>query len=403
MRLQGRKIMFQEREAKRAKKTPENRGQEHTGVLSARTAARMGNQAALQLRGLTNQEKGPNITGIPDRMKQSFEERSGFSFDDVRVHYNSEKPARLQALAYARGNHVYIGPGQEKHLPHELGHVVQQKQGRVRASTSINGLPVNDDERLEREADTIAHMQSGALDASPMAGQGQAVVQGIFIGPNASLLIEMAIPDGICKNLRDYLHSIPIQIPVLESPCPSSFDYTHNALLFKKEFLSQISHMCGDNEKLSSMLSDICHELSHAYDFISGKEKKEPPNGSTIKDETYLSTELRAWCREAISTMELNKHYGLKYDDSDKKELIHGWEMLDKSMLENIEGNQDNEIINRITRYMVRRQVFQDFETAFRLLPSWLNTRDQFEGQIGRLKQSVLAKKNDLYPPPADV
>ena len=94
----------------------------------------------------------PNRTGIPAHIKNIAEQRSGLSFDDVRVHYNSSKPAQLQALAYTQGNEVYIGPGQEKHLMHELGHVVQQKQGRVRANKTIRGMPLNDEARLEREA-----------------------------------------------------------------------------------------------------------------------------------------------------------------------------------------------------------------------------------------------------------
>jgi hypothetical protein len=32
---------------------------------------------------------------------------------------------------------------------------VQQRQGRVKATTSVNGLPVNDDKSLEKEADTL--------------------------------------------------------------------------------------------------------------------------------------------------------------------------------------------------------------------------------------------------------
>lgn len=85
------------------------------------------------------QAAAPNRTGIPDTMKTRFENLSGFSFDDVRVHYNSGKPAQLQALAYTQGNQVYIGPGQETHLGHELGHVIQQKQGRVGATGSVVG------------------------------------------------------------------------------------------------------------------------------------------------------------------------------------------------------------------------------------------------------------------------
>lgn len=96
-----------------------------------------------------------NRTGIPDAMKQKLEQRSGLSFEDVKVHYNSDKPAQMQALAYTQGNQVYVGPGQEKHLGHELGHVVQQKEGRVSANTSLNGILVNDEKRLEQEADTL--------------------------------------------------------------------------------------------------------------------------------------------------------------------------------------------------------------------------------------------------------
>lgn len=95
----------------------------------------------------------PNNTGIPDTVKSRFENRSGFSFDDVKVHYNSPRPAQLQALAYTQGTQVYVGPGQEKHLEHELGHVVQQMQGIVRPTTTVHGLPVNDDKALEDAAD----------------------------------------------------------------------------------------------------------------------------------------------------------------------------------------------------------------------------------------------------------
>ncbi len=94
-----------------------------------------------------------NRTGIPDAMKRKAEQKSGLSFDDVRVHYHSEKPARFAALAYTQGNNVYLGPGQERHLGHELGHVVQQMEGRVIPGTRIGGVPVNDDAGLEREAD----------------------------------------------------------------------------------------------------------------------------------------------------------------------------------------------------------------------------------------------------------
>ncbi len=100
-----------------------------------------------------------NHTGIPAVMKANFEQSSGFSFDDVQVHYNSERPAKLDALAYTQGNQVYLGPGQEKHLPHELGHVVQQKMGIVHADTRHkSGAMLNTEERLERDADRLGKL-----------------------------------------------------------------------------------------------------------------------------------------------------------------------------------------------------------------------------------------------------
>ncbi len=103
------------------------------------------------------QASKPNLTGIPTQMKLDFEQRSGLSFDDVRVHYNSDMPAQLQALAYTQGTQVYVGPGQERHLPHELGHVIQQKAFPIHATSYVNGVAVNDNPTLETQADILAH------------------------------------------------------------------------------------------------------------------------------------------------------------------------------------------------------------------------------------------------------
>ena len=97
----------------------------------------------------------PNNTGMPDNLKSGIESLSGFSMDDVRVHYNSNKPATVQALAYTQGTDIHVAPGQEKHLPHEAWHVAQQMAGRVSPTTNINGMPVNDNATLEHEADVM--------------------------------------------------------------------------------------------------------------------------------------------------------------------------------------------------------------------------------------------------------
>jgi hypothetical protein len=97
----------------------------------------------------------PNCTGLPDGLKSGIEALSGLALDDVRVHYNSPKPAQLQARAYTQGPDIHVAPGQERHLPHEAWHVVQQKQGRVGSTFQMKGVPVNDDVHLESEADAM--------------------------------------------------------------------------------------------------------------------------------------------------------------------------------------------------------------------------------------------------------
>jgi hypothetical protein len=101
------------------------------------------------------QEK-ENNTGLPDNLKSGIENLSGYSMDDVEVHRNSDKPAPLQAHAYAQGTDIHIAPGQEKHLPHEAWHVVQQKQGRVKPTMQMKGkVNINNDIGLEKEADVM--------------------------------------------------------------------------------------------------------------------------------------------------------------------------------------------------------------------------------------------------------
>ena len=113
-----------------------------------------------------------NNTGLPDNLKQGIENLSGMSMDNVKVHYNSSEPAQLNALAYAQGTDIHVGAGQEKHLPHEAWHVVQQAQGRVKPTMQMReGVPVNDDQALEQEADVMgAKAVAGVVQARQKSG-----------------------------------------------------------------------------------------------------------------------------------------------------------------------------------------------------------------------------------------
>lgn len=129
-------------------------------------------------------QKKDNDTGLPDNLKSGLENLSGYSMDDVKVHYNSDKPTQLQAHAYAQGTDIHIASGQEKHLPHEAWHVVQQKQGRVKPTLQMKGrIPVNDDVGLESEADLMgakamgAYVDVGVLELTPSSPKGDGILQ----------------------------------------------------------------------------------------------------------------------------------------------------------------------------------------------------------------------------------
>ena len=114
------------------------------------------NSTPIQKEASSESGQKENNTGLPDTLKSGIENLSGYSMDDVNVHYNSDKPAQLNAHAYAQGSDIHLASGQEKHLSHEAWHVVQQKQGRVQPTLQMKEkVNVNDDEALEEEADVM--------------------------------------------------------------------------------------------------------------------------------------------------------------------------------------------------------------------------------------------------------
>ena len=94
--------------------------------------------------------------GLPKNLQTGVENLSGQAMNDVNVHYNSKQPEKMGAHAFAQGTDIHLGKGQEKHLPHEAWHVVQQKEGRVKPTVQKKEkIPVNDDASLEKEADMM--------------------------------------------------------------------------------------------------------------------------------------------------------------------------------------------------------------------------------------------------------
>lgn len=115
----------------------------------------VGNQTSLQEAGMGNQaegEYGNYPSRIVDTLKK-IERKNRIPMTGVDIRFNSAFPAQMDARATTfGGRQVDIGPGQEASMNHELGHIVQQRLGMVKATGKIAGRHVNTSQSLEEDA-----------------------------------------------------------------------------------------------------------------------------------------------------------------------------------------------------------------------------------------------------------
>jgi hypothetical protein len=155
--------------------------------------------------------------GLPSELRAGIEGLSGLSMGDVSVHYQSSKPAQLHAAAFAQGSEIHLGPGQERHLPHEAWHVVQQKQGRVAANTQFAGAPISHDPGLEREADEMGSRAlqtrgGSVVEAAAGAGAVQRVFTRAHLEDYSNRMLEEIIDDENKYPLEDRLTAIQVMV-----------------------------------------------------------------------------------------------------------------------------------------------------------------------------------------------
>ena len=153
---------------------------DQSGAASASQSPRIQNSSFMVAQGKMQQrcfgdtitqplQKKENKTGMPDEIKTKMEATHGADFSDVKVHASSSKAPDVGALAFTQGTDIHFAPGQfspntttgKSLLGHELTHVVQQREGRVAPTTEVNGMPVNDNPGLEKEADDLGKKAAG--------------------------------------------------------------------------------------------------------------------------------------------------------------------------------------------------------------------------------------------------
>ena len=184
-----------------------------------------------------------NHTGMPNQLKSGLEHLSGLDLSGIRVYYNSPKPAQISALAYTQGQQIYLGPSQEQHMPHEGWHAVQQLQGRVTPTLQGKGWRMNDDTRLEHEADVmgqqaIRHQESGAVPSHLLMPSSQQQLQ----HPAAPFPGRLAFSSHqACRleptnSILSSFNSLPeTQVDSSATPVPASSSHKMNEVVVQRE------------------------------------------------------------------------------------------------------------------------------------------------------------------------
>jgi hypothetical protein len=200
--------------------------------------------------------KDTKQNGLPGNLKSGIENLSGYSMDDVSVHYNSSKPAQLQALAYAQGTDIHIAPGQEKHLPHEAWHVAQQKQGRVKPTMQMKvGVPVNDDAGLENEADVMGAkaLQSGIQLSKPLQPMIADKAKS-----NSSGIIQRVIgkiADPVEVNWEKKNNEVP-SAPIVDEPVTETSESASNELITEAPIVDEVNDSSDPERKRRDAFDD---------------------------------------------------------------------------------------------------------------------------------------------------
>ncbi len=142
-----------------------------------------------------------DATGMTAPVRAKMERAFAQDFSSVRVIPSSARATELAARAFTEGSEIHFAPGKwapettagQELLGHELGHVVQQRAGRVRTTTHRTGAALNDDHALEHEARAMGARAAGGGAANTMSlgvpvGNGGASIVQLDDDPDATAL-----------------------------------------------------------------------------------------------------------------------------------------------------------------------------------------------------------------------
>jgi hypothetical protein len=127
---------------------------------------------------------------LPKAVQAQMEDSLGADFTGVKIVPESAAAPRIRANAFTQAETVHFAPGKydpasaagKELIGHELAHVVQQRQGRVRPSFQGQGLAINTDRGLETEADRLGKAAARG-EATPTPASARTGSSGVAAAP----------------------------------------------------------------------------------------------------------------------------------------------------------------------------------------------------------------------------
>lgn len=231
---------------------------------------------------------------LPEEVAGKMGRSLGADFSDVKVHLNSEKAQKLNAIAFTQGNEIDFAPGQynpgslpgQELIGHELIHVLQQRNGKVKTETSNKGLQIANEARFENEADHFGQMAARGLKVSAKENFNQMNQTAIQRKPgkedsgNADTVADVADKTNASTNIiggiidhfnKNYLEAEKIANQALEEAAAAK------SIALKKAREAQIAISkagSGKSRILSGIASKAAREANEAKKFAAMKQAK---------------------------------------------------------------------------------------------------------------------------------
>ncbi len=187
--------------------------------------------------GTTTKIKAPRKPRKPRSIKTGVRQLKGKSMGSVRVHRNSGP--KLKGNAFTKGTKIHLAPGASRHLPHELGHVVDQAKGRARPSSIKSFKSTKSLSSAGRTARTAKNAKAAnnarkAAKALKAAKAAKLAVAGTGVGAAVSIGASMAGLD-------------PVEMATLKATNPA--EYNRRMRDLKKNPVKYVGKNVANNTK----------------------------------------------------------------------------------------------------------------------------------------------------------